>query len=173
MSSFPGSARPPGAAAEPGPDAAPDLAAAASLAVAAAEVRQGVIRLARRLLGERTARPLSIGKLSVLADLIRESPVTAGKLAAAQNQRPQSLTRVLAELAQEGLIIRTRGDQDHRQVMLEITAAGREAVRREMAGRDAWLSVALADLTDTEREVLRLAGRLMDRLAGSGIATKD
>jgi DNA-binding MarR family transcriptional regulator len=82
------------------------------------------------------------------------------------------LTRVLAELARDGLIIRTRGDQDHRQVVLEITTAGRQALRRDMAGRDAWLSSELADLTDTEREVLRLAGRLMDRLAGSGAAVK-
>jgi DNA-binding MarR family transcriptional regulator len=165
-------ARPAVAIAQTSPAAAADLAAAANLTAAAAEIRQGVIHLARRLLAERTARPLSIGKLSVLADLVRESPTTAGQLAASQNQRPQSLTRVLAELARDGLIIRTRGDQDHRQVVLEITTAGRQALRRDMAGRDAWLSSELADLTDTEREVLRLAGRLMDRLAGSGAAVK-
>jgi hypothetical protein len=34
-----------------------------------------------------------------------------------------------------------------------------------MARRDAWLSEALASLTETEQEVLRLAARLMDRLA--------
>ena len=34
-----------------------------------------------------------------------------------------------------------------------------------MAERDAWLALALAELTETEREVLRLAGQLMDGLA--------
>jgi DNA-binding MarR family transcriptional regulator len=50
-------------------------------------------------------------------------------------------------------------------VLLEITDAGRAALHRDMARRDAWLSGALAGLTETEQEVLRLAARLMDRLA--------
>jgi DNA-binding MarR family transcriptional regulator len=145
----------------------PTLSEERELAETAAEVRQGATRLARRLRAERSARELSLSKLSVLADLTRQSPATAGSLATAENQRPQSLTRVFAELASDGLIVRTRSEQDRRQVMLEITEAGRAALRRDMAGRDAWLSVALAGLSATEREVLRLAGRLMDRLADS------
>jgi len=137
----------------------------AELAEAAAGIRQGATRLARRLRTERSARELSLTKLSVLADLMRDSPVTAGELAATGNQQPQSLIRVLAELAAGGLVVRTRSDQDRRQVLLEITEAGRAALRRDMAGRDAWLSAALGGLTETEREVLRLAGRLMDQLA--------
>jgi DNA-binding MarR family transcriptional regulator len=74
---------------------------------------------------------------------------------------------VFAELASDGLIVRTRSEQDRRQVMLEITEAGRAALRRDMSGRDAWLSAALSGLSATEREVLRLAGRLMDQLADS------
>jgi DNA-binding MarR family transcriptional regulator len=142
-----------------------DLPDERDLAETAVEVRQGVTRLGRRLRAERSARELSLNKLSVLADLARQSPVTAGGLATTENQRPQSLTRVLAELARDGLIVRTRSEQDRRQVLLEITETGRAALRRDMAGRDAWLSDALAGLTPTEREVLRLAGHLMDQLA--------
>jgi hypothetical protein len=36
-----------------------------------------------------------------------------------------------------------------------------------MARRDAWLGAALGELTETERQVLVLAGRLMNRLADS------
>jgi DNA-binding MarR family transcriptional regulator len=141
----------------------------------AAEIRQGVTRLARRLRAERSPRgrdaterstaELSTGKISILADLARHSPATAGDLAAAANQQPQSLTRLLAELAAAGLLVRTRSEADRRQVLLEITDAGRAALHRDMARRDAWLSEALASLTETEQEVLRLAARLMDRLA--------
>lgn len=140
---------------------------AIKLSAAAVELRQGTIRLARRLFAERSADELSLGKLSVLGDLNRDGQVTAGQLAAAKNQRPQSLTRLLAELARDGLITRTRSDHDHRQVLLEITQEGRTVLRRHMAERDAWLTTALADLTETEREVLRLAGKLMDQLAGA------
>jgi DNA-binding MarR family transcriptional regulator len=131
----------------------------------AAELRRGATRLARRLHAERTTRELSLGKLAVLADLIEGGPVCAGDLAAAQNQRPQALTRLLAELAADDLVTRTRGERDHRKVLIEITGKGRDALRRDMTNRDAWLSTALAGFTETEREVLRLAGRLMNMLA--------
>jgi DNA-binding MarR family transcriptional regulator len=128
-------------------------------------LRHGTTRLARRLRAERTTRELSLSKLAVLAELAGGGPVTAGGLAATQNQRPQSLTRVLAELAADDLVVRTRGEHDRRQVVVEITGKGRDALRRDMAGRDAWLATALAELTETEREVLRLAGHLMNALA--------
>lgn len=91
----------------------------------------------------------------------------AGALAAADRQQPQSLTRVFAELQRDGLINRTRDDRDGRQQVLEITEAGREALARDMAQRDAWLDIALTGLNETERQVLLLAARLMDRLADS------
>jgi DNA-binding MarR family transcriptional regulator len=131
----------------------------------AAQLRRGATRLARRLRAERTARELSLGKLAILADLVGSGPITAGDLAVTQNQRPQALTRVLAELAAADLVVRTRGEHDRRQVLIEITGKGRDALRRDMADRDAWLSAALAGLGETEREVLRIASHLMNLLA--------
>lgn len=139
--------------------------ASSESAGAAVEIRQGATRLARRLRAERPSRELSLGKLGVLADLNRQETVTAGALAGAANQRPQSLTRLLAELASDGLITRIRDERDHRQILLQITTRGRDALRRDMAGRDEWLTGALKHLSDTELGVLRLASRLMDRLA--------
>ncbi|MFE2316991.1 hypothetical protein ACFXC8_28315 [Streptomyces sp. NPDC059441] len=49
--------------------------------------------------------------------------------------------------------------------MLTLTAEGLRALERDMAERDAWLAEALGTLSETEREVLRLAGALMDHLA--------
>ncbi|MEU6428679.1 MarR family transcriptional regulator [Microbispora sp. NPDC046973] len=133
----------------------------------AMEIRQGVIRLARRLSAERPEDGLSLNKSSVLAHLRRNGPMSAGALAAADHQRPQSLTRVFAELERDGLISRARDSRDGRQRMLELTDEGRRALARDMAQRDAWLGGALADLTETEQQVLLLAARLMNRLADS------
>lgn len=132
----------------------------------AAEIRQGVTRLARRLRSERPPGGLSSSKLSVLSYLLRTGPATASEVAAADHQQPQSLTRVFASLEQERLIIRTRDDRDRRQSLLSITEAGHEALRRDMIQRDDWLAGALTGLTETECELLRLAARLMDRIAG-------
>ncbi|MGP3941444.1 MarR family winged helix-turn-helix transcriptional regulator [Streptomyces sp. 6N106] len=131
-----------------------------------AEIRQGAVRFARRLAAERPAEGLSLNKCSILGHLLRNGPMSAGALATADRQQPQSVTRVFAELQRNGLISRTRDTHDGRRQVLEITRAGREALANDLAQRDAWLDIALADLNETE-QVLLLAARLMGRLAGS------
>jgi len=138
----------------------------------ATEIRRGVVHLARRLRAEGPPEGLSLNKSSVLGHLWRRGPMSAGALAAVDGQQPQSLTRVFAELERDGLISRRRDDRDGRQRVLVLTTAGRDALSRDMAERDAWLEVVLSTLTDTEREVVRLAGRLMDRLADCGPAAE-
>jgi DNA-binding MarR family transcriptional regulator len=137
----------------------------------AAEIRQAVLRLAQRLRAERPEDGLSTNKLSVLAHLHRHSPATPGDIATAGRHQPQSLTRLLAELEEDGLILRARNDEDRRQMLLTISDAGRAALIRNMAGRDAWLANTMASLTDLECEILRLAAPILERLAESGAAT--
>jgi DNA-binding MarR family transcriptional regulator len=132
--------------------------------ITVSEIRQGVLRLARLLRNGRAPDALSLNKLSVLSNLHRLGPLYAGELAACDNQQPQALTRVLAALEHDRLIVRATDKADGRRSLVNITTAGREALAREMAERDVWLSSALAELTETEREVMRLAARLMARL---------
>jgi DNA-binding MarR family transcriptional regulator len=132
----------------------------------ASRVRRGVVRLNRRLRQERSGEGgLSPNQLSVLGHLHRHRSATPGEVAAAERQRPQSLTRVFAELEAEGLITREPGTADRRQSLLTLTADGRRALERDMAERDVWLAGALASLSATERGVLELAGALLERLA--------
>jgi len=131
----------------------------------AARVRRGVLRFNRRLRQERGDGSLSPNQLSVLGHLHRHGPSTPGEVAAAERQRPQSLTRVFAELAAEGLIVRAPDTADRRQSVLSLTEEGGRALERDMAERDAWLATAMASLNSTERGVLELAGALMERLA--------
>ncbi|WP_405869160.1 MULTISPECIES: MarR family winged helix-turn-helix transcriptional regulator [unclassified Streptomyces] len=131
----------------------------------AARIRRGVVRLNRRLRHERADGSLSPNQLSVLGHLHRHGPSTPGEVAAAERQRPQSLTRVFAELEAEELVVRAPGTADRRRSVLSLTEEGRRALERDMAERDAWLAGALASLNATERGVLELAGALMERLA--------
>jgi DNA-binding MarR family transcriptional regulator len=101
----------------------------------------------------------------VLGHLHRAGPSTPGTIAAAEHRQPQSLTRTFNDLERDGLILRTRSLEDRRASVLSLTPAGREALAADMAGRDAWLAGALAELTEAEVELLRIAGRLLDRLA--------
>ncbi|MGW7260890.1 MarR family winged helix-turn-helix transcriptional regulator [Streptomyces sp. NPDC054834] len=133
----------------------------------AARLRRGIVRLNRRLRQERGDGSLSPNQLVVLGYLHRYGPATPGAIAAAERQRPQSLTRVFAELEEGGLIVREADRVDRRQSVLTLTAEGRRVLERDMAERDAWLAGALASLSETERGVLMLAGALMERLGGA------
>lgn len=137
---------------------------------AAAALRRGTTRLGRRLRAERSPAALSGNKVSVLGYLRRFGPGTPGEIAAADGQRPQSLTRVFAELELAGLITRTRSDQDGRAAVLHLTSAGLRELAADMAERDRWLAAAMEQLTDTEVELLRLAGALMERVAATPAA---
>lgn len=135
-----------------------------------AQVRRGASRLGRRLRLERPADSISQTKLAVLAQLRRWGAATPGELAAAERLQPQSLTRVLADLEADGMLTRRRDERDRRQYVLEITPIGTLALVQDMDERDHWLSEAMRGLTETERQVLYLAGALMDRLSGLGLS---
>ena len=133
----------------------------------AAVLRRAVNRLGRRMRAERPQDGLPSGRLGVLAHLYRSGPSTPGAMAAALHVQPQSLTRTLAALSADGMVSRTRDAADRRQYVVELTERGFAAMARDVGKGDAWLRGRMdAELNDTEREVLRLAAALLDRLAG-------
>jgi DNA-binding MarR family transcriptional regulator len=133
---------------------------------AATAVRHGVNSLSRRLRLERPPAGESLLHLSIMSFLHRRGPMTAGQLALAQRVQPQSLTRAFASLQGRQLIIRKPDPLDGRRSLFAITEMGLTALRVDMGQRDAWLAQAMrAHLTTTERELLRLASGLLERLA--------
>jgi DNA-binding MarR family transcriptional regulator len=129
-------------------------------------VRQGVIRLARRLRLERGQPGETVLDVTVLSHLHRRGPMTAGQLATAERIQPQSLTRTLAGLQEQEFITRHADPADGRRSLMAITDKGLWALRDDMEQRDAWLAQVLSrQLTSTERDLLRLAGGLLDQLA--------
>jgi len=129
-------------------------------------VRRSVSRLARRLRLERTDHGVPLSGLSVLAHLMGSGTLTATALAALEHVQPQSMTRILNDLEAGGLIVREPDETDRRQLRLDITSRGRALLMEDARRKDAWLAgVLAAELTETEREVLRIAARLLDRIS--------
>jgi DNA-binding MarR family transcriptional regulator len=92
--------------------------------------------------------------------------MTASAMAAAERLQPQSLTRMLSRLENDGLIVRSPDDVDRRQVRIDITREGMAVLDEDTDRREAWLAKAMTErLTPTECELLRLAASLMERLA--------
>jgi DNA-binding MarR family transcriptional regulator len=140
------------------------------LEVAADGLRRAVTRVARQLRRLRADHGVSAAKLSVLGQLYRAGKeVTAVDLARLERLQPQSLTRMIAELDERGLLLRRQDETDRRQMLIGITPAGKALLQQDAMEQTAWLARAMADsLTPTERGVLALAGEILERLASGG-----
>jgi DNA-binding MarR family transcriptional regulator len=129
-------------------------------------VRRSVTRLARRLRVERMDHGVPLSGLSVLAHLLRSGTLTATALAALEHVQPQSITRILNDLETAGLIVREPDSSDRRQLRLDITPKGRALLMEDARRQDAWLSgVLMAELSEVEQGVLRIAAQLLDRIS--------
>lgn len=131
----------------------------------ASELRLSVHRLTRRLRQQTPTDGLTLTQLSALAVIWREGPLTAGDLAAKEQVRPPSITRVLTGLEALGLVQRTENPRDGRQVLVRITPEGDRRLAEYVRVRELWLERRLAAMTEAEREVLARASVLLDRLA--------
>ncbi|MDX3107203.1 MarR family winged helix-turn-helix transcriptional regulator [Nonomuraea angiospora] len=135
------------------------------LRATAVTLRRATIGLARRLRDERSAHGLGRLALALLGHLHRRGAMTAGELAAAEHLQPQSVTRVLASLEEQGLIRRSRGESDRRRHHIVLTEDGTAALTRQVGTTDLWLAEAMAGkLTPAECRILAVAADLLEQL---------
>jgi len=133
----------------------------------AGALRTGVMRLSRRIRNERDLDGPSVGQLAVLGSLDRFGARTVGELAAIERVKPPSMTRTVNGLSAAGLVARRAHATDGRQVVVELTDAGRALLAEERRRRDAWLAHRLLELEADERDLLRRVAPLLERLAAS------
>lgn len=132
----------------------------------ASELRHSVMRLRRRLASERDpGNELSIASMCVLGSLFRHGDLTVGELAALERVQPPSMTRHVNALEDGGFVLRKPHETDGRAVVVELTDTGRERLLADRRRRDVWLARRLSDLTPEERDLLRAAAPLLQRLA--------
>jgi DNA-binding MarR family transcriptional regulator len=136
--------------------------AAAPLAGA---LRDAIMRLNRRLRQARPVGDLTMSQISALTTLGFAGALTPRELADAERVQPPSITKIIAKLEERGLVRRTPHPTDGRQAVLHATEAGRAAVAEQRRAADAWLAQDLADLSAEDRETLRRAAELLDRIA--------
>jgi DNA-binding MarR family transcriptional regulator len=149
--------------------ASPDMQTEAGLATA---MRISVSRLARRLRVERlglggTETMLSDIQLAALAALDRHHSMTPGELAEHEKVQPPSMTRVIAVLEERGLVLRAPHATDRRQVVLTVTAEGKHLVQLVRRRREAWLAQRLQELTPEDRQILRAAAPILEKISQS------
>lgn len=134
----------------------------------ASTLRISVMRLARRLRSQRAAdHQLSANQLGVMSTLHSHGSLTIGEIAAFEKVRPPSTTRTVTSLEDLGLVVREAHPTDRRQVVVRLAETGRRILAEDRKRRDAWLAQRLHELSPTEKEILRSAAPILERLAAA------
>jgi len=131
----------------------------------AQRLHAAAIHLLRRLRRQDDAMGLSAPRASALSVLVFAGPRTLGQLAAAEQVKPPTMTRLVAALEADGLVARESDPADARLVRLRATARGRSLLHKGRERRLAVLSRGLAELPAADRATLARAAELLERLA--------
>jgi DNA-binding MarR family transcriptional regulator len=123
------------------------------------------MRLARRLRQmQDESLDLTPSQLSAMAVLLNSGDLLMGELAAQEKVQPPSMTRIVNSLEARGYVARRPDPRDHRQCLVALTDSGREVLLANRRRRDQWLAIQLAELDPAEREILRHAVRVLEKV---------
>lgn len=124
-------------------------------------VLEDLVPMVRRMA---TAGGLSVAAATVLATLTREGPLRLTELAARASASQPGMTQLAARLERDGLVRRIADRHDGRAVLVEVTAAGRELVRRRRSERAVAVQRLLGRLSAAERSAIQDALPALSRL---------
>ncbi len=133
----------------------------------AARLRLAVTRLSRRV-RQQVAGGVTPSQVSALATIERLGSPTLGEVAASEQVRPPSMTRIVVGLEAAGLVVRRVDADDRRVVRVGLSAEGRRVLQRSRSLRTAFLARRLRRLSTPEREALGELVRLLELLVEEG-----
>jgi DNA-binding MarR family transcriptional regulator len=130
---------------------------------AADRFHSAAIHALRHVRREDPATGVPPAQLSALSVLVFGGARTLGELAAAEQVRPPTMTRIVQGLEGAGLVRRVRDSHDGRVHRLHATPKGRRVMRRGRERRVANLAVLLDGLSQEDVAHVREAAELVER----------
>jgi DNA-binding MarR family transcriptional regulator len=127
----------------------------------AGRLRFTIVRAARRLRQE-AGTDLSPSLTAALSTVERHGPMTPSELAARERIQRPTATRVLARLAEEGLVERTPDPQDGRSSLVSATPAARALLAELRTRKTAFLAERLERLDAEDRSTLDRAADILE-----------
>ena len=128
-------------------------------------LHSAALHLLRLLRTEDDVLGISPPRLSALSVVVYAGPLTIGALAHAEGVRPPTMTRLVDGLERDGLIVRERGPDDRRSVVVRATPDGSRLLRRGRGRRVEALAAGLRLLSERDLATLGRAADLMERVA--------
>jgi DNA-binding MarR family transcriptional regulator len=136
----------------------------AAILATADRLHSAAIRLLRRLRAEDERTGLSAPRLSALSVVVFRGPLTLSELAAAEQVRPPTVTRLIQQLERDGLVERLPDATDRRVTRVEATPAGRRVLAAGRERRVRRLAEDLSRLSPAEQRALRRGVDVLWRL---------
>ena len=130
----------------------------------AARLHSSAIRLLRTLRREDDGSGLSAPRLSALSVVVFAGPMSLAALAAAEQVKPPTMSRIVDALVERGLITRIAKPGDRRSVEIEATEEGRQLLDAGRERRVGALVDRLRGLADSERRALARGVEILERV---------
>jgi DNA-binding MarR family transcriptional regulator len=129
----------------------------------AGRLRIAINRLQRRLRQE-SLGGLSPAQASALGSVHRHGNPTLGELAAIEQVQPPTITRIVAGLAEAGMVTRVADVNDRRSARVRTTPSGERALERIRTRKNAFLRRRLDDLGADEQLLAAELVALLERI---------
>jgi DNA-binding MarR family transcriptional regulator len=129
----------------------------------ATRLRLAIVRTARRLRQE-AGSELSPSQGAALAMLERHGPLSPSELAAREQIKRPTATKVIARLVAAGYAERTADPTDKRCALVTVTPEGVALLRRVRALKTAYLASRLDELDAADTAALERAADVLERL---------
>src|ERR1700677_3753366 len=99
------------------------------------QLHSAAIHLLRKLRKEDEGTGLNAPRPSALSVIVFGPPIALGDLAAAEQVRPPTMTRIVNALEEQGLVLKRQNATDARSTLLSPTPAGKNLLREGRARR--------------------------------------
>ncbi len=131
-------------------------------------LHSAAIHMLRRVRAEDRWMDLSGPRLSALSVIVFAGPVTITRLAEVEQVRTPTISRLIADLEQEGLVNRIVGPQDKRVRLVTATEKGQRLLQQGRDRRVQKLATDLQALSTSDRKILARAAGILKNLPNSG-----
>jgi DNA-binding MarR family transcriptional regulator len=128
------------------------------------QLHSAAIHLLRRLRTQDRASGIGPAQLSTLSVLVFAGPKTLGELAAAEQVKPPTMSRIVAGLKRGRLLAISHDPADARRMQIRPSAKGTRLLQKGRQRRIAYLAEHLESLTRDELEVLSNAAEMLERV---------
>jgi DNA-binding MarR family transcriptional regulator len=128
------------------------------------KLHSAAIHLLRKLRREDESSGLNAPRLSALSVIVFGGPLSLRDLAAAEQVRPPTMTRIVNALEEFGLVVKERNAVDARSIRLSATAAGKQLLLEGRKRRVDSLARQIAALSTAERKKLHAGSMILAEL---------